>query len=126
SCGHLRGLRAARSRSEVQRGAHICLRTSEAGSSGTAVRCEGGCRKPIGDARTMTYHALMSTPLPIGQQVLYTYVALQNLAEGRALNDIADEIGRSRFATARMVRRARELGLVEVRAAVADPIDVSL
>lgn len=74
----------------------------------------------------MTYYALMSTPLPISQQVLYTYVALQNLAEGRALNDIADEIGKSRFATARMVRRARELGLVEVKATVADPIDVSL
>lgn len=68
----------------------------------------------------------MSTSLSIGQQVLYTYVALQNLAEGRALNDIAEEIGKSRFATARMVRRARELGLVEVKATVADPIDVSL
>lgn len=68
----------------------------------------------------------MSTHLTISQQVLYTYVALQNLAEGRALNDIAEEIGKSRFATARMVRRARELGLVEVRAAVCDPIDVSL
>ncbi|MDN5892772.1 MAG: hypothetical protein L0H93_02000 [Nocardioides sp.] len=68
----------------------------------------------------------MSAPLLIDQQVLFTYVALQNLAEGRALNDIAEEIGKSRFATARMVRRARELGLVEVRAAVEDPIDVSL
>lgn len=68
----------------------------------------------------------MSTSLPIDQQVLYTYVALQNLGEGRALNEIADEIGKSRFATARMVRRARELGLIEVTAKVADPVDVSL
>lgn len=74
----------------------------------------------------MAYDALMSAHLSIGEQVLYTYVALQNLGEGRALNDIADEIGKSRFATARMVRRARELGLVEVKATVSDPIDVSL
>ncbi|GAB3630965.1 DNA-binding transcriptional regulator [Microbacterium shaanxiense] len=68
----------------------------------------------------------MSKSLPLDQQVLHVYVALQNLAHGRAVNDIADEIGRSRFATARMVRRARELGLVEVRATVADPVDVEL
>lgn len=68
----------------------------------------------------------MSKTLPLDQQVLHVYVAMQNLAHGRAVNDIADEIGRSRFATARMVRRARELGLVEVRATVADPVDVEL
>lgn len=68
----------------------------------------------------------MSKALPLDQQVLHVYVALQNLAHGRTVNDIAEEIGRSRFATARMVRRARELGLIEVRATVADPIDVEL
>lgn len=68
----------------------------------------------------------MSKVLPLDQQVLHVYVAMQNLAHGRAVNDIAEEIGRSRFATARMVRRARELGLIEVRATVADPIDVEL
>lgn len=68
----------------------------------------------------------MSKTLPLDQQVLHVYVALQNLAHGRPVNDIADEIGKSRFATARMVRRARDLGLVEVRATVADPIDVEL
>ncbi|MGY1550780.1 sugar-binding transcriptional regulator [Microbacterium sp. A588] len=68
----------------------------------------------------------MSKVLPLDQQVLHVYVALQNLAHGRTVNDIADEIGRSRFATARMVRRARELGLIEVRATVAEPIDVEL
>lgn len=68
----------------------------------------------------------MSTSLSLDQHVLYTYVALQNLAEGRPINDIAEEIGKSRFTTARMVRRARELGLVTVTATVADPIDVSL
>jgi len=64
--------------------------------------------------------------LSLDQEVLHVYVALQNLAHGRNVNDIADEIGKSRFATARMVRRARELGLVEVRGAVSDPIDVDL
>ncbi|WP_079570454.1 sugar-binding transcriptional regulator [Krasilnikoviella flava] len=68
----------------------------------------------------------MSRPLPIDQQVLHTYVAMQNLAHGRAINDIAEEIGRSRFATARMVRRARELDLIEVRAKFPDPVDVDL
>lgn len=68
----------------------------------------------------------MSRSLPLDQQVLHVYVALQNLAHGRTVNEIADEIGKSRFATARMVRRARELGLVEVRATVADPVDVEL
>lgn len=64
--------------------------------------------------------------MPLDQQILHVYVAMQNLAHGRAVNDIAEEIGRSRFATARMVRRARELGLIEVRGAVTDPIDVEL
>lgn len=64
--------------------------------------------------------------MSLDEQVLHVYVALQNLAHGRTVNDIADEIGRSRFATARMVRKARDLGLIEVRAAVADPIDVDL
>lgn len=68
----------------------------------------------------------MSKRLTLDQQVLHVYVAMQNLAHGRTVNEIADEIGRSRFATARMVRRARELGLIEVRASVADPIDVDL
>ncbi|MGF3056697.1 sugar-binding transcriptional regulator [Microbacterium sp. YY-01] len=68
----------------------------------------------------------MSGRVPIDQQVLYVYVALQNLKHGRPVKEIAEEIGRSRFATARMVKRARELGLVEVRATVEDPVDVDL
>jgi len=67
----------------------------------------------------------MST-LRIDQQVAHVYVALQNLAEGRAISEIAAEIGVSRFTAARMVKRARELGLVEVRAVVNDPVDVEL
>jgi len=68
----------------------------------------------------------MSNETPLDQQVMYVYAALQNLKHGRPINEIADEIGRSRFATARMVKRARELGLVDVRATVSDPVDVEL
>jgi DNA-binding transcriptional regulator LsrR (DeoR family) len=68
----------------------------------------------------------MSTPVPLEQQVMYVYVALQNLKHGRPVNEIAEEIGRSRFATARMVKRARELGLIDVHATVSDPVDVDL
>src|SRR5690606_26594158 len=76
-------------------------------------------------ARLGEYRAHMST-LRIDQQVAHVYVALQNLAEGRAISEIAAEIGVSRFTAARMVKRARELGLVEVRAVVNDPVDVEL
>ena len=68
----------------------------------------------------------MSKSLTIDQQVLHVYVALQNLAHGRAVNDIAADIGKSRFATARMIKRARDLGLVEVRPTVSAPVDVGL
>ena len=64
--------------------------------------------------------------MPLDEQILHVHVAMANLAHGRALNEIAEEIGRSRFVTARMVRRARDLGLVEVRPTVAEPIDVEL
>ncbi|MBP2381358.1 sugar-binding transcriptional regulator [Brachybacterium sacelli] len=68
----------------------------------------------------------MSASLSLDQQILHVYVAVQNLAHGRTVNEIAAEIGKSRFVTARMVRRARDLGLIEVRATVEDPIDVEL
>lgn len=64
--------------------------------------------------------------MPLDEQILHVHVAMANLAHGRALNEIAEEIGRSRFVTARMDRRARDLGLVEVRPTVAEPIDVEL
>ncbi len=72
------------------------------------------------------YGALMSRELTIDQQVLHVYVAMQNLAHGRSVNDIAADIGKSRFATARMVKRARALGLIEVRPTVSAPVDVGL
>lgn len=68
----------------------------------------------------------MSAHLRIDQQVTVAYVAMQNLAEGRPLGEIAEEIGVSRFTAARMVRRARESGLIEVRVSTDDPVDVAL
>lgn len=68
----------------------------------------------------------MSNRLGVEQQVQHAYVALENLGKGRPLNEIADELGLSRFAVSRMVKRARELGLVEVTARIADPVDVEL
>lgn len=68
----------------------------------------------------------MSKQLTIDQQVLHVYVALQNLSHGRTVNAIAADIGKSRFATARMVKRARALGLIEVRPTVSAPVDVGL
>ncbi|MCR2825078.1 sugar-binding transcriptional regulator [Microbacterium sp. zg.Y909] len=68
----------------------------------------------------------MSAPLSLDQRILYTYVAMQSLAHGRALNDIAEEVGVSRFAASRMVKKAREIGLVEVRASTQEPVDVDL
>lgn len=59
-------------------------------------------------------------------KVLHAYVAVQHLAHGRPILEIADEVGLSRFAVSRMVKRARELGLVEVRSTLVDPIDVTL
>ena len=64
--------------------------------------------------------------MSLDQKVLHAYVAMQNLAYGRPLNEIAEEIGRSRFATARMVKRARDMGLVEVRAMLTDTVDIDL
>lgn len=68
----------------------------------------------------------MSTHIGIEKQILYAFVAKQILAHGRAINDVADELSLSRFAVSRMVRRARELGLVEVSVHLPDPVDIEL
>src|SRR5699024_11918572 len=68
----------------------------------------------------------MSKPMTIDQQVLHVYVALQNLSHGSPVNEIAEDIGKSPFATARMVKRARALGLIDFRATVSAPVDVGL
>ncbi|MGW8484452.1 sugar-binding transcriptional regulator [Microbacterium sp. NPDC055903] len=68
----------------------------------------------------------MNRKLALDAQVMHAYVAVQHLARGRAIGDIAEEIGRSRFATARMVRRAREMGLIEVRPVLPAALDLEL
>jgi len=68
----------------------------------------------------------MSKRLGVEQQVLHAYVAFQNLARGRSINEIADELDLSRFAVSRMVKRARDLGLVEVSVHIDEPIDIEL
>jgi DNA-binding transcriptional regulator LsrR (DeoR family) len=68
----------------------------------------------------------MSKPLSIEDQVRYVYAALQHLQHDRSTVDIAEELGVSRFAVGRMVQRARDEGLFEVRARMHDPIDPEL
>lgn len=68
----------------------------------------------------------MSRPLSIEEQVRYVYAALQHLQHDRSTIDIAEELGVSRFTVGRMVQRARDAGLVEVRARMRDPIDPEL
>lgn len=68
----------------------------------------------------------MSTILGVEQQVLHAYVALENLGAGRSINDLADELGISRFTVSRMVKRARSDGLIDVRATIESPVDVEL
>ncbi|WP_157975642.1 sugar-binding transcriptional regulator [Brachybacterium sp. YJGR34] len=64
--------------------------------------------------------------MDLQSQVLHAYVAVQHLGEGRPILEIAEEVSLSRFAVSRMIKRARELGLVEVRAALTNPLDISL
>lgn len=56
----------------------------------------------------------------------YVYATLQHLQHNRSAVDIADELGISRFAVGRMVQRARDEGLVEVRPRMQEPIDAEL
>src|SRR5699024_1143914 len=71
-------------------------------------------------------HAHMSTSMDLQSKVLHSYVAVQHLGHGRPILEIAEEVELSRFAVSRMVKRARELGLVEVRATLVDPVDITL
>ncbi len=68
----------------------------------------------------------MSKKLGVEQQMMHAYVALQILGAGRSINDLADELDLTRFTVSRMVKRAREDGLIEVRATIDVPVDVDL
>ncbi|TFV84718.1 hypothetical protein E4V99_06625 [Microbacterium sp. dk485] len=62
----------------------------------------------------------------IADATLRVYVALQHLQLGRPTTEIADELGLSRFAIGRMVKRARDEGLVEVVSRLPEPVDPEL
>jgi DNA-binding transcriptional regulator LsrR (DeoR family) len=68
----------------------------------------------------------VSKPLGIDEQVRHIYAALQHLEHGRSTVEIGEELGISRFMVGRMIRRAREDGLVDIVPRIADPIDVRL
>lgn len=68
----------------------------------------------------------MSKPLSIDEQMKCIYVAIQHLEHDRSTVEIAEELGISRFMVGRMIKRARDEGLIEVVPKMIDPIDVSL
>ncbi|MFC8039274.1 sugar-binding transcriptional regulator [Paenarthrobacter sp. NPDC057355] len=68
----------------------------------------------------------MSKELSMEEQLRHVYAAMQHLKFGRPTVDIAEELGVSRFAVGRMVKYAREQGLVEVTPRLPDPIDATL
>ena len=68
----------------------------------------------------------MSKALPLEDQVRYVYAALQHLQHNRTIVDIAEELGASRFAVGRMIQRARDEGLFEVRPRMEDPVEPEL
>lgn len=68
----------------------------------------------------------MSEDLPIEQQSLLVYVAMQNLQHDRSTLEISEELGISRFKVGRMINQARELGLVEIVSKISPLIDLDL
>lgn len=59
-------------------------------------------------------------------QLQYVYAAIQHLQHDRSTIDLAEELGVSRFAVGRMIKRALDDGLIEVRSRLAEPIDTEL
>lgn len=72
------------------------------------------------------YSAQVSKSLSIDDQVKCIYVAIQHLEHDRSTVEIAEELGISRFMVGRMIKRARDEGLIEVVPKMIDPIDVKL
>jgi DNA-binding transcriptional regulator LsrR (DeoR family) len=68
----------------------------------------------------------MSNKLRVEDKVQYVWAAIQYLQHDRPLSEIAEKLGVSRHTAGRMVRRAREAGLVEVVARLSSPIDAEL
>ncbi len=68
----------------------------------------------------------MTENLPIDQQALLVYAAMQNLQHGRSTLEIAEELGVSRFKVSRMINQARDSGLIEIVSNLRPAIDVNL
>lgn len=68
----------------------------------------------------------MSSELGLEDQILHVYVAIQHLQHDRSTIDLADELGISRFSVGRMIKRARDDGLIEVVPRLAEPMDTEL
>lgn len=68
----------------------------------------------------------MSKTLGLEDQLQHVYAAVQYLQHQRSTQDIADELGLSRFMVGRMVKRALHDGLVEVVPRLAEPVDSEL
>jgi DNA-binding transcriptional regulator LsrR (DeoR family) len=62
----------------------------------------------------------------VAEQVQCVYAAIQHIREERSTVDIAEELGVSRFMVGRMIRRARDEGLIDVVPRMSDPIDAEL
>jgi DNA-binding transcriptional regulator LsrR (DeoR family) len=68
----------------------------------------------------------MSKSLTLEEELRHTYAAIQHLQHDRSTVEIADELGISRFMVGRMIKRAREEGLIEVVARASQPVDIEL
>lgn len=68
----------------------------------------------------------MSKNLSVEDQVLHVYVAIQHLQHDRSTVDLADELGLSRFMVGRMIKRARDEGLIEVVPRLSLPVDTAM
>src|SRR5699024_255181 len=68
----------------------------------------------------------MSTSRNLSSSVLIAYVAVQHLQHGRQMLEIAREMRVSRFTVSRMIKKAREDGLVEVVTHLPVPLDMNL
>ena len=60
------------------------------------------------------------------EEVRCAYAALQYFQFDRSLIDIGTELGVSRFMVGRMVKRARDEGLISITSHLPDPVDVQL
>src|SRR5699024_1968645 len=75
---------------------------------------------------TKEKRAHMRGKMDLQSRVQHAYAAVKQLGHGRPILELAEEVGLSRFVVSRMVKRARELGLVEVRSTLVDSVAITL